>query len=66
VVPGTNANAERTKAPTHRGDPCRSGEGEDYDWYVTAESNARYGEPQQTTNVAYRPRMAQLGFKITF
>jgi hypothetical protein len=34
--------------------------------YVTAESNARYGQPTQDTNIAYQPRMMQLGFRIAF
>ena len=34
--------------------------------YTTAESNARYGTPSINTNVAYQPRMLQLGFRLTF
>jgi len=34
--------------------------------WVLNESNARYGQPQQDTNVAYAPRMLQLGFRATF
>jgi hypothetical protein len=34
--------------------------------YVTAESNPQYGQPSANTNVAYQPRMMQLGFKFTF
>ena len=34
--------------------------------YVTAESNANYGKPSSNTNVAYQPRMLQLGFRATF
>jgi hypothetical protein len=37
-----------------------------YGSYVTAESNARYGTPSSNTNVAYQPRMMQLGFRATF
>jgi hypothetical protein len=37
-----------------------------YGSYVTSESNARYGQPQQNTNVAYQPRMLQLGFRFAF
>jgi hypothetical protein len=34
--------------------------------YTTAESNARYGLPTANENVAYQPRMAQMGFRLTF
>jgi hypothetical protein len=37
-----------------------------YGSYVTAESNTRYGTPSSNTNVAYQPRMMQLGFRATF
>lgn len=37
-----------------------------YGSYVTAESNALFGRPQQNPNVAYQPRMLQLGFRLTF
>jgi hypothetical protein len=37
-----------------------------YGAYVTSESSTRYGQPQQNTNVAYQPRMLQLGFRLTF
>lgn len=37
-----------------------------YGTYTTAESNARYGTPSINTNVAYQPRMLQLGFRFTF
>jgi hypothetical protein len=37
-----------------------------YGSYVTAESNANYGRPSSNTNVAYQPRMLQLGFRATF
>jgi hypothetical protein len=39
---------------------------ENYGSYTTAESNALYGRPSQNTNVAYQPRMLQLGFRATF
>jgi hypothetical protein len=34
--------------------------------WVINESNAKFGQPQQDTNVAYAPRMLQLGFRATF
>jgi hypothetical protein len=37
-----------------------------YGSYITAESNTRYGTPTSNTNVAYQPRMMQLGFRATF
>jgi len=37
-----------------------------YGSYVTAESNGNYGKPSSNTNVAYQPRMLQLGFRATF
>jgi hypothetical protein len=37
-----------------------------YGSYTTQESNASYGQPSQNTNVAYTPRMAQLGFRLAF
>ena len=37
-----------------------------YGSYVTNESNARYGQPSFNNNVAYSPRMLQLGFRATF
>jgi hypothetical protein len=37
-----------------------------YGSYVTSESSRNYGRPQQNTNVAYQPRMLQLGFRLTF
>jgi Carboxypeptidase regulatory-like domain len=39
---------------------------ENYGSYTTAESNSLYGKPSQNTNVAYQPRMVQLGFRATF
>jgi Carboxypeptidase regulatory-like domain len=37
-----------------------------YGSYTTAESNANFGNPSSNTNVAYQPRMLQLGFRATF
>jgi hypothetical protein len=37
-----------------------------YGSYITAESNTRYGTPTSNINVAYQPRMMQLGFRATF
>jgi hypothetical protein len=37
-----------------------------YGSWVTNESNARYGNPTDNNNVAYAPRMLQLGFRATF
>jgi hypothetical protein len=37
-----------------------------YGSYVVNESNARYGQPSFNANVAYQPRMMQLGFRATF
>jgi hypothetical protein len=37
-----------------------------YGSYTTAESNRLYGQPSSNTNVAYQPRMAQLGFRFTY
>ena len=34
--------------------------------YVTNESNAQYGRPASNANIAYQPRMLQLGFRTTF
>jgi hypothetical protein len=39
---------------------------ENFGSYVTDRSNARYGQPQQNTNVAYSPRTLQLGLRLTF
>ena len=39
---------------------------ENYGVYTIVESNARYGRPVRSTNVAYQPRMIQLGFRATF
>jgi hypothetical protein len=33
---------------------------------VTNESNARYGQPNFNNNIAYQPRVVQLGFRFAF
>ena len=37
-----------------------------YGRYVNNESNSRYGQPSFDPNVAYQPRMLQLGFRFAF
>jgi hypothetical protein len=37
-----------------------------YGSYTTAESNVNYGRPSSNPNVAYQPRMVQLGFRIVY
>ena len=37
-----------------------------YGAYVTQERLVNYGAPAQNTNVAYQPRMLQLGFRLVF
>ena len=37
-----------------------------YGSYMTNESNANYGQPASNSNVAYQPRMMQLGFRFGF
>ena len=37
-----------------------------YGSYTTVESNRLYGQPSSNTNVAYQPRMVQLGFRFTY
>ncbi len=37
-----------------------------YGSYTVAESNRQYGQPSFNPNVAYQPRMVQLGFRFTF
>lgn len=37
-----------------------------YGSYTTNESNAQYGKPSFNANVAYQPRMLQLGFRVAF
>jgi hypothetical protein len=39
---------------------------ENYGSYTTNESNANYGRPSFNGNVAYQPRMLQLGFRVAF
>ena len=37
-----------------------------YESYVVQEVARNYGQPSQSTNVAYTPRALQLGFRLTF
>ena len=37
-----------------------------YGSYTTQVSNARYGQPSFNANVAYQPRIVQLGFRFAF
>jgi hypothetical protein len=37
-----------------------------YGAYTTSEVNSSYGLPVRNENVAYAPRMLQLGFRVTF
>ena len=37
-----------------------------YGAYTTNESSAQYGQPSFADNLAYQPRMLQLGFRTTF
>jgi hypothetical protein len=39
---------------------------ENYGSYVLAETNQRFGQPNFNNNVAYSPRLLQLGFRATF
>ncbi len=39
---------------------------ENYGSYTTQQSSARYAQPSQNLNMAYQPRMLQLGFRATF
>jgi hypothetical protein len=39
---------------------------ENYGSYTTQVSNARYGQPSFNNNVAYQPRIVQLGFRFAF
>jgi hypothetical protein len=34
--------------------------------YETDEGNLRFGEPTESSNIAYRPRVLQLGFRLAF
>jgi hypothetical protein len=37
-----------------------------YGSYTTQQSNPKYGQPSSNLNVAYQPRMMQLGFRLAF
>jgi len=37
-----------------------------YGSYTTQEVSTAYGKPSSNPAVAYQPRMAQLGFRVTF
>jgi hypothetical protein len=37
-----------------------------YGSWVTNEGNARYGLPTDNNNIAFTPRLVQLGFRTTF
>ena len=39
---------------------------ENFGSYTTVESNPNYGRPEANPNVAYQPRMLQLGFRLAF
>ena len=39
---------------------------ENFGSYTTSESNAAYGNPSFNNNVAYQPRIVQLGFRLAF
>lgn len=39
---------------------------ENYGSYTTSQSNANYGRPSFNNNVAYQPRIVQLGFRVAF
>ena len=39
---------------------------ENYGSYTTSESNALYGRPAFNNNVAFQPRIVQLGFRFAF
>jgi hypothetical protein len=39
---------------------------ENYGSYTTQQSNAAYGTPAFNSNVAYQPRIVQLGFRLAF
>lgn len=39
---------------------------ENYGSYTTAESNANYGRPVYNANIAFQPRIVQLGFRLAF
>jgi hypothetical protein len=37
-----------------------------YGSWVTNEGNAKYGQPTDNNNIAFMPRLMQLGFRTTF
>jgi len=37
-----------------------------YGSFMINQSNARYGQPSFDNNIAYQPRILQLGFRATF
>ena len=37
-----------------------------YGTWVTNESNARYGQPSDNNNIAFKPRLLQFGFRAAF
>jgi hypothetical protein len=37
-----------------------------YAAFTTNESSARYGQPTESVNASYQPRMLQLGFRASF
>jgi hypothetical protein len=39
---------------------------ENFGSYTTQESNAQYGKPSFNANIAYQPRIIQLGFRFAF
>lgn len=39
---------------------------ENYGSYTTLQSNAAYGRPAFNANVAFQPRIVQLGFRLAF
>jgi hypothetical protein len=39
---------------------------ENYGSYTLTETNANFGKPTQNSNLAYQPRMLQLGFRVSF
>jgi hypothetical protein len=39
---------------------------ENYGSYTTSQSNPNYGRPSSNLNIAFAPRMAQVGFRLAF
>ena len=39
---------------------------ENYAAFTTNEASARYGQPTESLNVSYQPRMLQFGFRASF